>query len=80
MRTFFEIPIGVFQLCATRFGLRSKEYTIVQNGVITRDERGGAFVEILCDEESAQLIRDKFAELCPDLAAEVRERKENSSD
>jgi hypothetical protein len=75
----FQIPIWVYQLCVTRFGPRSQEYTILQNGVISRDERGVEFVEILCDEDSAQLIREKILDVCPDAAAEVRERRENSS-
>jgi hypothetical protein len=75
----FQIPMRVYQLCVTRLGPRSQEYTILQNGVISRDDRGDDFVEILCDEASAQLIREKILEVCPDAAAEVRERRENSS-
>jgi hypothetical protein len=79
MKIIFEIPMRVYQLCGTRFGLRSKEYSILQNGVISRDASGSEFVQILCDADSAGLIREKLAEVCPDAAAQVRERQENAS-
>ena len=78
MRTVFEIPIEVYHLCLTRFGLRSREYALLQNGVIARDENGNESVQILCDEEAAQLIRTKFNELCPDLVHQIKEYPENS--
>jgi hypothetical protein len=79
MRIIFEIPIDVYHLCLTRFGLRSREYAILQNGVIMRDDAGNEFVHVLCDEEAAQLIRAKLNEACPDLLHRIRERPANSA-
>ena len=76
MRIVFEIPLEIYHVCLTRFGLRSREYAIMQNGVIVQDDRGREFVEILCDEEDAQLIRTRISEVCPDLAPQIRERRE----
>lgn len=76
MRIVFEIPLEIYHVCLTRFGLRSREYAIMQNGVIVQDDRGREFVEILCDEEDAQLIRTRISEVCPDLAPQIRERPE----
>lgn len=79
MRTVFEIPLDIYHICLTRFGLRSREYAILQNGVITRDDSGNEFVQILCDEQAAQLVRAKFNDACPDLVDRIRERPENSA-
>ena len=80
MRTVFEIPIDIYHLCLTRFGMRAKEYAILQNGIIARDDLGSEFVQILCDEESARLVREKFAEVCPDLASQIKQCSENIRD
>lgn len=79
MRIVFEIPIEIFHVCLTRFGLGSRAYAIMQNGVIIRDDSGSEFVEILCDEDTARLLRTRISEACPDLGPQIRERQENSN-
>jgi hypothetical protein len=78
MKVIFEIPIELYHLCLTRFGLRSREYSILQNGVIARDENGDEVVQVLCDEQAARLVRKKFAEACPEFVDRIKERPENS--
>jgi hypothetical protein len=78
MKVMFEIPIELYHLCLTRFGLKSREYSILQNGVIARDENGNEVVQVLCDEEAARLVRKKLAEVCPELVDKIKERPENS--
>jgi hypothetical protein len=77
MNVIFEIPIELYHLCLTRFGLKSREYSILQNGVIARDENGDEVVQVLCDEEAARLVRKKIAEACPELVGKIKERPEN---
>ena len=78
MKVIFEIPIELYHLCLTRFGLRSREYSILQNGVIARDENGDEVVQVLCDEQAAQLLRKKLADVCPEFVDKIKERPENS--
>jgi hypothetical protein len=78
MKIIFEVPIEVYHLCLTRFGLRSREYLILQNGVIARDENDDEVVQVLCDEEDAQMIRKRFAEVCPEHIHRIKERPGNS--
>ena len=59
-------------------GLKSREYSILQNGVVARDEHGDEVVQILCDEEAAKLIRKKLSDVCPDLVDRIKERPENN--
>jgi hypothetical protein len=74
MKVILEIPIDTYMICLMRFRLRSREYQMLRNGIISRDDRGDEIVEILCDAEKAKFMRNIIADLCPESLSKINQR------
>jgi hypothetical protein len=69
-----DIPMEAYLLCVTRCGIKSPEYRMLKNGVVSRDAEGNEVVQILCDHERAKMILEMIAQLCPEALSHIQHR------
>jgi hypothetical protein len=74
VKVLIEITPERYELFLAECDITSREYTILKNGVISRDQSDGRdrrVIEILCDEDEATQLLDAAARLYPDAAPAI---------
>lgn len=71
-----DIPIEPYLLCTTRCGIKSSEYILLKNGIVSRNDDGHEVVQILCDRDRAKRILEAIAHLCPEALPQIQQHLE----
>jgi hypothetical protein len=74
MKVLIKMSQEHYDLFVAECDITSREYTILKNGIVTRDQQTGAdrrTIEILCDREEADQLLDTATRLYPDAVPEI---------
>jgi sulfur carrier protein ThiS len=74
MKVLMSIPTEVYDGLLAKCSMMSREYLILKNGVVIRDQDRIAkqdMVEILCEHERAKFLLDFVTIVFPDAASAI---------
>ena len=72
MKMMVVIPIEAYNAILEKCDSTSPEYSVLKNGVVTRNRQGNEEVEILCDAAGAKRMMDFAATGCPEVIPFIR--------
>ena len=79
MKVLIEISPEQYDLLVAECDIKSREYTILKNGVVARNIRDGVsrrIVEILCDEDEATELLKAARQFYPDAVPAIKQSLE----
>ena len=74
MKVLIEMPEEHYDLLVAECNITSREYSILKNGVVTRDQQSGSdrrMIEILCETEEADQLLDIANRLYPSAVPDI---------
>jgi hypothetical protein len=72
MEMMVIIPMDSYRAMLEKCDSTRPEYTLLRNGVVTRNRDGSEKVEILCDAAGAKRMTDFAATGCPEIIPFIR--------
>ena len=70
MKTIVAIPMASYQSILSRFPIKSPEYALLKNGVVT-EQGGSQVVNILCDEKRADNLCYLINRISPEFISAI---------
>lgn len=75
MNILIEIPAEHYDLFVAECDIKSREYSILKNGIIAKDRNSGdpRVIQILCDEKEAKMLLDAAMRLYPAVMPTIKD-------
>lgn len=71
-RFLIAMPMVAHARCLAKFDEKSPVYALLSSGIVLRDDPRNPMVQIRCDADQAQVIRNLLATECPEILHETR--------